>query len=276
MTNQSAYRNRQVAEAYATASDLYAPEKAIIDLLRSELGKLCVLDLGIGGGRTTKHLAPLVKEYIGVDYSPEMIEACRRRFPKLAQAGAFKVCDARAMQIFPDNYFDLVLFSFNGIDYVSHQDRERILDEVSRVCRSDGLFVFSSHNLDSDVSAKFSISGRGGLAAKVKQAAGGVLFRLLNPHWYQRKTQEFLIINDGAHHFRLRTYYVHPGAQVRQLMAMGFDDVKVLTLDGKVIIPGEQERTPDPWLYYFATVRKNLRGSLHPRLENRGQKPAEL
>jgi len=56
-----------------------------------------------------------VGEYIGVDYSAEMIAACCQKFPDLV----WQVADARNLEQFADNYFDFILFSFNGIDYIS-------------------------------------------------------------------------------------------------------------------------------------------------------------
>lgn len=256
MTNQSAYRHPKVAEAYAVAAELYPAEKVVLNLLADELSDLRMLDLGIGGGRTTEHFAPQVKEYVGVDYSPEMIAACRKRFPEWAHHGAFRVCDARAMPMFPDGYFDFVLFSFNGIDYVSHEDRERILGEVARVSRDGGVFVFSTHNLNSDVPAKFGAEAGTGLAIAVKQRLGAALFRVLNPHWYRRGEKDFLVINDGAHRFRLRTYYVRPGAQIRQLVSAGFRDVKIFASNGSILTPQAAEKATDPWLYYMARVQR--------------------
>jgi SAM-dependent methyltransferase len=101
-----------------------------------------VLDLGIGGGRTTQHLLPLTQDYVGVDYTPEMIEGCRRRF-----AGVhFEEADARDLYLFEDESFQLVLFSFNGIDTVDLEGRKQVLAEAYRVLRPGGAFFFSTFN----------------------------------------------------------------------------------------------------------------------------------
>ena len=73
-----------------------------------------MLDIGVGGGRTTLHFAPLVKEYVGIDYSQNMIKACQERFAQVS----FQTADARSMGIFKDSTFDFILFSYNGIDYI--------------------------------------------------------------------------------------------------------------------------------------------------------------
>jgi ubiquinone/menaquinone biosynthesis C-methylase UbiE len=73
-----------------------------------------------------------------------MIAICRERFPVMD----FRLCDARNLSMFSDNSFDVVFFSFNGIDYVGHAGRLAILAEVHRVLRPDGVFWFSTHNRD--------------------------------------------------------------------------------------------------------------------------------
>ena len=40
-----------------------------------------MLDIGVGTGRTTMHFAGLVKEYVGVDYSSALIQACPEKIP---------------------------------------------------------------------------------------------------------------------------------------------------------------------------------------------------
>ena len=42
-----------------------------------------ILDVGVGGGRTTRYLAALASHYVGIDYAPAMISACREKFPDL-------------------------------------------------------------------------------------------------------------------------------------------------------------------------------------------------
>jgi ubiquinone/menaquinone biosynthesis C-methylase UbiE len=61
-----------------------------------------MLDIGVGGGRTTKYFFPLAKEYVGIDYSPEMIQACKKKFPELR----FEVADVRNLSLFGDGHFD--------------------------------------------------------------------------------------------------------------------------------------------------------------------------
>jgi len=102
-----------------------------------------ILDLGVGGGRTTPFLAQKASSYVGVDYIPAMIEECRRKFPALE----FKVADAANLSAFADASFDAVVFAFNGIDFVIPDSaRMRCLQHIRRVLKPGGVVVFSSHN----------------------------------------------------------------------------------------------------------------------------------
>ena len=102
-----------------------------------------VLDIGVGGGRTTAFLANAAKSYVGIDYSPAMIASCIDKYPGLS----FLTADATNLNIFGDNSFDVVIFSFNGIDYIpSDEARRRCFGEICRILKPTGVMIFSSHN----------------------------------------------------------------------------------------------------------------------------------
>src|ERR1700682_1486958 len=48
---------------------------------RTKIAGKPVLDIGLGGGRTTRYLAPLAARYEAIDYSPVMIDYMRRKQP---------------------------------------------------------------------------------------------------------------------------------------------------------------------------------------------------
>jgi SAM-dependent methyltransferase len=103
-----------------------------------------VLDLGVGGGRTTGLLGPRARSYVGVDLSPQMIALTRRRFP----ATDLREGDAVDLAGLADAAFDLVVFSYNGLDALDHARRAAALASMARVTRPDGRVLFSSLNLD--------------------------------------------------------------------------------------------------------------------------------
>jgi SAM-dependent methyltransferase len=53
--------------------------------------------------------------------------------------------DARKLN-FPHDNFSLVVFSNNGIDSLDFDDRKKVLLQVCKVLKHDGLFVFSALN----------------------------------------------------------------------------------------------------------------------------------
>ena len=57
---------------------LQPPERqTILRIMRPRLSAMRMLDVGVGGGRTTVHFADLVQEYAGVDYSEINDSECR-------------------------------------------------------------------------------------------------------------------------------------------------------------------------------------------------------
>jgi ubiquinone/menaquinone biosynthesis C-methylase UbiE len=139
--NLRTYRVPEVASHYAALTYLTPCEQL---LFRSYIKPgMAVLDLGVGGGRTTPYLSSTASRYVGVDYSEPMVQVCKKKFPDLD----FLLADASDLSAFEDASFDAVVFPFNGLDYVvPDEHRLRCLRECWRVLRPDGVFVFSSHN----------------------------------------------------------------------------------------------------------------------------------
>ncbi|MGH9504265.1 MAG: class I SAM-dependent methyltransferase [Terriglobales bacterium] len=139
--NLHIYRSPEVVSHYASLDYLTACERLLFDTYVKP--GMAILDIGVGGGRTTVYLAAKASRYVGVDYSAEMIHTCQGRFPALE----FLVSDASDLSIFPDSSFDAIVISFNGLDCIVPEERRRqCLRECGRVLRAGGVFVFSSHN----------------------------------------------------------------------------------------------------------------------------------
>jgi len=253
ISNQDTWERERVVRAYERESGLQKPEEVVLTMLKDGLKDMRMLDVGVGAGRTTAYFAPLVKEYLGVDYSHKMIEVCKRRFPE--RADSFRVCDARWMSMLPHDYFDFVLFSFNGIDYVPVGDRKKILTEVARVARNGAQFLFSTHNLKTEIERAFSMSWTTSPKENAKQICRRVLFRVQNRNWRQKRANAtHMIIKDGA--FGLFTFYIEPEEQVRQLEELGFTDVKAFALCGRQLELTDLARAEDPWLYYLCSSNR--------------------
>lgn len=256
--NQKAYAAKGIVNHYTQLSRLQAAEETILELLRDRLSGMKMLDMGVGGGRTTQHFSKVVAEYIGIDYSPEMIAACQKRFSKFSKPILLEVCDARDMSRFPDNSFDFILFSFNGIDYISHSDRLQVLQEISRVGKPGGYFCFSTHNFPAmeaefDWKNQLSLNPLKMYVNLMMWAIGRFFNRSIN--LTQLKSSDYAMLRDESHNFRLDTYYVRPPEQIKQLEPH-FRDIKVYSWKTGLELTSEGDRcsSRDMWLYYLCTI----------------------
>jgi SAM-dependent methyltransferase len=260
--NQGVYDSPAIADVYADSfvrMGLLDAERRILDRLGNLLEGKAILDIGVGGGRTAAYLGEIAGRYVGIDYAKEMVSRCRERFPGLD----FRRLDARDMSEFAKRSFDVVLFSFNGIDYTLPDGRVRILEEVWRVLKSGGTFFFSSHNVRARA---WRPRLRPNLVfepnpARLLRRNLSALRKHIRSHYYYRRNKKQEVHGDGfsirvdqAHEYRLLTYHVSPGYQTDQLRAVGFDEVMIFGNDGEPIASGDGPT--DPWLYYVARSRR--------------------
>lgn len=143
-TNVDTFNTPEVASHYAALEYLTPCETLLFDEYLTS--GMAILDLGVGGGRTTPHLSSIAGAYVGADYAPEMILACRKKFPDLQ----FLVVDAADLSMFSASSFDAVVMAFNTMDNViPDESRYRALRELHRVLKPNGILIFSSHNMRS-------------------------------------------------------------------------------------------------------------------------------
>ena len=152
-------------------------------------------------------------------------------------------------------YFDFILFSFNKIDYISHKDRIDALKEVKRIGKKGGLFVFSTHNLQY-VDNLYTIKLQNGPKYSAYQCYR--FARLFYENGFPRKYRnaDFAIINDGAHHFKLTTYYIKPSAQIKQLECLGYKNIRLFSLKTgeEIDHSGLNGINKDSWIYYVCEI----------------------
>lgn len=251
--NQINWNKPDIVASYARAEVLQPAEEKILDQIKDQLSSYAMLDIGIGGGRTSVHFAPRVKTYTGIDYAPNMVDACIKRFSKQWPRAEFHVCDVRSMKMFENGLFDFVLFSFNGISYIDHLGRIKALSEIRRVLKSGGIFSFSSHNY-------FSMQR----FVKVPRCFHPIhLYRYIQRSRQaqallsQKNGDGYAIIRDGAEGFRIETYYIKPSVQLDQLKAAGFGTIRAFQeSDGQEIADLDRlnSLSKERWIYYVCKV----------------------
>jgi ubiquinone/menaquinone biosynthesis C-methylase UbiE len=245
----------RVADTYVDLA-LMPAERAVLARLGDRLKEFEMLDLGVGAGRTGYTFAPLVRHYVGLDYSPRMLKRAGKLLGE--RTGVELVLgNARDLPMVSDS-FDFALFSFNGIDAVGHEDRLRILAEVHRVLRPDGRFLFSSHQLGTlplptrkARSPRFQGSRAYELFARLRDIRYGRKIGAVNEalDLDAAKERGWVIVEGVGHNFQLDDYYVDPEFQVEQLREAGFEVVSVYDTAGAEV--GLPFRGQDPWLDYY-------------------------
>lgn len=257
--NKEVFSSANVVAGYASQSHLHPDEESVLGKLETILPTSTVLDIGVGGGRTTVHIAISSGRYVGTDYSSAMIEACKERFSDCPATVSFVTCDARSMSEHADNTYDVIFFSFNGIDCVSHNDRLKILNEIARIGKSGAWFYFTAHNLNwASLLFEWWKPENRKACSPLRLLKRTVLRYFMN---FKIATKAFrmadhLIFNDGAHHWTIQLYYIRPLAQISQLSEL-FTDVRVFsTTDGhEMNDPDEIANSMEPYLGYLCRIK---------------------
>ncbi|MGE5408029.1 MAG: class I SAM-dependent methyltransferase, partial [Syntrophothermus sp.] len=229
---------------------LMPAERRALAMLAPRLAELEMLDLGIGTGRTGYTFAPLVRRYVGIDYSQRMIDRARKL---LGEGPGVELIRADARDLSSvEGRFDFVLFSFNGIDAASPDDRLRIIAEVRRLLRPGGWFQFSSHSLGAlplSIHPRRDGRPRGSRLRQLETLLADLRYarriRRINARIDLAGARErgWVIVPERGH-FRIDDYYVDPGYQVRQLREAGFEVKAIIDPAGReVSLPVE---TDDP------------------------------
>ena len=244
------WENNYIVEEYSKLSALHKPEQIILNLLKPMLSEVRMLDLGVGAGRTTIFFAPSVREYLGIDSSANMINACRRKFFK-NRSWVFKVLDARDLQGFRNDEFGFVMFSFNGLDYIlDHKDRQKTLSEIRRILKPNGHFYFTTHNLNCLRKD-----------CEFRMLSGSEIRRMLLMRVYNWKSWEkirankkinYVVANNGTHNFKTQNYFVLPEYQIDELKNLGFKEVIVFDLEGRRLKQSEiRNNENNSYLHYL-------------------------
>jgi SAM-dependent methyltransferase len=238
--NAEVFHAPSIAKEYSVRGLDIQESVALLKYHNDVVGK-DVLDIGIGAGRTTRILLPVVRRYVGVDYSEPMVRHVRETLPQVDAHRA----DMRQLGAWPAGSFDMVFASNNVFDAVVHADRLQTLREMHRVLRPGGLLMFSAHNRGApSVMSQLQPSlhySRNPLTQirylrhfRLQQRNA----RRLAP--LQVTTPEYTILSDaGAHDCALLLYFIDRPNQQRQLEGHGFTLLDVIDRDGQLLAPHE-------------------------------------
>jgi ubiquinone/menaquinone biosynthesis C-methylase UbiE len=205
--NIKVYRQADAIKFYEDFSSLYDKEKRVFEKYYADCTGIRVLDIGCGGGRITRVLKDMGCSVTGVDVSADMVRSAQEKHSDIV----FMVMDAVKLK-FPDESFDDVWFSFNGLDFIFPKDsRIKALKEIYRVIKPGGKFVYSSHNSRAVLSLRrirwqtlawHVLSGR--IGSPYREVIGGI------------ERSAFL-------------FHESPVRQVRRLKEVGFERCEIIS-----------------------------------------------
>jgi ubiquinone/menaquinone biosynthesis C-methylase UbiE len=255
--NKHFYASEATAKWWAMKRFVLPEEQSLLRDYGDEITGKAILDVGIGGGRTTGFLLSLGGNYVGIDYSSEMVEAAKILFP----GTRFELCDARDLSAFDDAQFDFVLFSFNGLDSLPHEGRILILNEFNRVLKTGGLLAFTSHNRQRSVVKPWTFDHLHfskhpfRMLRNLRQYIQGVF------NWHQARkclfeSAEYAIRLDSGNLFQAPLYYISKTDQVRQLEQSGFQMEAIYDGAGERA-SAEVTDTRSSWLLYVCRQGAN-------------------
>lgn len=261
LINRRAWSERSTVESFRYRQGWTDQgERAAVECARADAAGQPILDLGVGAGRTVPLLREISNDYVGLDYTPELVEVCRQRYPgvRIIQG------DARDLSQFADESLQLVVFSFNGIDAVNASDRLTILREARRVLRTGGALLFSTHNRNGPGHGEklsFGVNRTRNpvkLAERLMLAVLNAARTVRNYENYSKLSYDgdgYSLRNASAHHHGILIHYISLQSQLSQLEEIGFQPTPLVfaSSDGRQLAPGDD--TTDVWWFHLL-VRK--------------------
>ncbi len=257
--NRANWRDPAVVADFARSQGwLDAGEQAVLLHVADSARGLPVLDVGVGAGRTTPLLRLLSSDYLGIDYTPEMIVRARRRFPD----AAFEVADARDLASLSAGSFALAYFSFNGIDAVDEAGRAAVLATMRRVLRPGGAFVYSTHSYHGPARRDRPWHIRPLSPLSVPRAAYARLERLASmPRALANYRRLRRLVQDrgergmfvsSSNSFSLLVHFTTLASEVRALDAAGFVGIEAFGNLTGAPLKADGDHSRDTWLYFVA------------------------
>lgn len=239
----NSYNQKKVVERYKRFQYLFKAEKIIFKQCESRWKSCRALDIGVGTGRTSYFLGPMVKDYTGLDLSPNMIQACRDRFPRYH----FMLGDAITLEGVESNNMDVVLFSFNGLDCINPDKRAASLQSIYRVLKANGELIFSFHNIG-NVPILYSFQWPKNPMRWIWEIKRRNKVKSMNPPLAEVENKSRVQLWDGDNDFKSHIVYSSLTLQIEELQGLGFKVNGIWEAQsGKKLNPDEHSSAP--WIY---------------------------
>lgn len=105
------------------------------------------MDLGCGPGNTANELAPIYRNYVGMDISEEALAKARRRSEQDGRSGKNSFERGDFLSDVPAGKFDVILFR-ESMYHVPLGKVRRVLDRFSDYLTDDGVFIVRLYVLE--------------------------------------------------------------------------------------------------------------------------------
>jgi ubiquinone/menaquinone biosynthesis C-methylase UbiE len=210
MNNNSKWNNQKIIKWYISRKHIQNGEKKILELV-DFLNIKTMLDIGVGGGRTSMYFLNLVESYLGIDIVPDFIDTLQKKYSQ-KQFKCMNVLDITNLE----KTYDFILFSHNGIDnLLTLEEYTKALDNMYKVCNKNGYVCFSSHNI-----------------------------------WKINQNNDFTLIECDVVGTGMKQVNTNPLFLIKLLQKNNYSSIIVIDREGK-IIDINKEKTKSAWLYYL-------------------------
>ncbi len=116
---------------YPTEYQRYIKEET--DLIKQHINGKTALEAGVGIGRLIPDLAPIAKEFVGIDNADLMLQNSKERAEGFSNVRLVKGDLENLSHLFPSKYFDVSLCVWNTLGNV--KDEVVVLSELAKVTK---------------------------------------------------------------------------------------------------------------------------------------------
>lgn len=131
---QKQYNNFSESFSFNQKDKNQKNRKEMYEFVGNNLERKTVLDLGCGDGIDAEHYRKLGADVVGIDPSESLLNIAKQKYPEIKYIN----CLGENLP-FKDNYFDSI---YSKYAFMTSKNMEPILDEVYRVLKSGGEFVY--------------------------------------------------------------------------------------------------------------------------------------